>query len=146
LTGIIEKERLPYFRPPAEAWKDSPLFAKYPLVFLQELSRFRTHSQWYNTPMLRELDPEPLAKMSREDAKARGIKTGDIVEVFNDRGRAVVKAEVNDSISTGILSIPKGWQREQFIDGCFQELTNTEVDPMSVNFAYFDCLVDVRKV
>lgn len=84
--------------------------------------------------------------MSREDAKARGIKTGDIVEVFNDRGRAVVKAEVNDSISTGILSIPKGWQREQFIDGCFQELTNTQIDPMNVNFAYFDCLVDVRKV
>ena len=146
LTGIIEKERLPYFRPPGEAWKDNPLFTKYPLVFLQEHSRFRTHSQWYNTPMLKELDQEPLAKMSREDAKARGIKTGDIVEVFNDRGRAVVKAEVNDSISTGILSIPKGWQREQFIDGCFQELTNTQIDPMNVNFAYFDCLVDVRKV
>lgn len=145
LTGIIEKERMPYFKPPGEAWKDNPLFEKYPLVFIQEHSRFRSHTQWFNTPVLRELDPEPLAKISRKDAEERGIKTGDIVEVFNDRGRAVLKAEVNDAISPGVLTIPKGWQREQFIEGCFQELTNTTSDPMAVNFAYFDCLVDVRK-
>lgn len=145
LSGIIEKERLPYFKPPGEAWSENPLFEKYPLVFIQEHSRFRSHTQWYNVPMLRELDPEPLAKISREDAKTRGIRTGDIVEVFNDRGKAVLKAEVNDAIPTGVLTIPKGWQREQFIEGCFQELTNTISDPMSINFAYFDCLVDVKK-
>ncbi|NLB52809.1 MAG: molybdopterin-dependent oxidoreductase [Syntrophomonadaceae bacterium] len=145
LAEITEKERLPYFRPPGEAWHENPLFEKYPLVFIQEHSRFRVHSQWYNTPVLRELDPEPIAKISREDAKARGIQTGDIVEVFNDRGKVVLKAEVNDAISTGVLTIPKGWQREQFIEGCYQELTNTTSDPMAVNFAYFDCLVDVRK-
>ncbi|HHW07181.1 MAG TPA: molybdopterin-dependent oxidoreductase [Clostridia bacterium] len=145
LTGVVEKERLPYFKPPAEAWKDHPLYQKYPLVFIQEHSRFRSHTQWFNTPMLKELDPEPLAKISRADAEARGIKTGDIVEVFNDRGRAVLKAEVNDAIPKGVIVIPKGWQREQFIEGCFQELTNTTSDPMAVNFAYFDCLVDVRK-
>ena len=146
LTGIIEKERLPYFKPPGEAWPENPLYAKYPLVFIQEHARYRTHTQWFNVPMLKELDPEPLAKISRQDAEARGIKTGDIVEVFNDRGRVVLKAQVNDAIAPGVLSIPKGWQREQFIEGCFQELTNAESDPMAVNFAYFDCLVDVRKI
>lgn len=145
ISEFVEKERLPYFRPPGEAWSGNPLYEKYPLVFIQEHSRFRSHTQWFNVPMLKELDPEPLAKISREDAKARGIKTGDIVEVFNDRGKVVLKAEVNDAIAPGVLVIPKGWQREQFIEGCFQELTNTTTDPMSVNFAYFDCLVDVRK-
>lgn len=145
VSGIIERERLPYFRPPGEAWSENPLFRKYPLVYIQEHSRFRSHTQWFNVPMLRELDPEPLAKISRKDAEARGIKTGDIVEVFNDRGKVVLKVEVNDAISPGVLSIPKGWQREQFIEGCFQELTNTTSDPMAVNFAFFDCLVDVRK-
>lgn len=146
LTGIIEKERLPYFKPPGEAWPENPLYAKYPLVFIQEHARYRTHTQWFNVPMLKELDPEPLAKISRKDAEARGIKTGDIVEVFNDRGRVVLKAQVNDAIAPGVISIPKGWQREQFIEGCFQELTNATSDPMAVNFAYFDCLVDVKKV
>lgn len=146
LTGIIEKERLPYFKPPGEAWPENPLYAKYPLVFIQEHARYRTHTQWFNVPMLKELDPEPLAKISRKDAEARGIKSGDIVEVFNDRGRVVIKAEVNDAIAPGVLSIPKGWQREQFIEGCFQELTNATSDPMAVNFAYFDSLVDVKKI
>ena len=142
---ILKKERLPYFKPPGEAWRENPLYKKYPLVFIQEHSRFRTHTQWFNVPMLREIDPEPLAKISREDAEERGIKTGDIVEVFNDRGKAVLKAEVNDGIMPGVILIPKGWQREQFIEGCFQELTSSESDPMAVNFAFFDCLVDVRK-
>ncbi len=145
LTDVIEKERLPYFKPPGEAWPENPLYAKYPLVFVQEHSRYRTHSQWFNVPLLKELDPEPLAKISRHDAEARGIKSGDIVEVFNDRGKAVLKAEVNDAISPGVISIPKGWQRDQFIEGCYQELTNATSDPMAVNFAYFDALVDVKK-
>lgn len=146
LTGIIEKERLPYFKPPGEAWNENPKFSKYPLVYLQEHSRYRVHSQWYNVPLLRELDPEPLAKISRIDAEKRGIKTGDIVEVFNDRGAVTIKAEVNDAISEGVLSIPKGWQRDQFIEGCYQELTKSESDLMAINFAFFDSLVDVRKV
>lgn len=145
ISGIFENERLPYFKPPGEAWSENPLFDKYPLVFIQEHSRFRTHSQWYNVPMLKELDPEPIAKIGRNEAKARGIETGDIVEVFNDRGKVVIKAEVSDAIPDGVLTIPKGWQREQFIEGCYQELTNTTSDPMAINFAYFDCLVEVKK-
>ena len=145
VSDLIEKERLPYFKPPGEAWHENPLYKKYPLVFIQEHSRFRTHTQWFNVLMLRELDPEALAKIIRKDAEERGNRTGDIVEVFNDRGKAVLKAEVNDAMMQGVISIPKGWQREQFIEGCFQELTSSKSDPMAVNFAFFDCLVDVKK-
>lgn len=145
LTGLIEKERLPYFKPPGEAWSENPLYKKYPLVYIQEHSRYRTHTQWFNVPLLRELDPEPLVKMNKKDGDARGIKNGDIVEVFNDRGKVVIKAEINEALSPGIISIPKGWQREQFIEGCYQELTNSTTDPMAVNFPFFDCLVEIKK-
>lgn len=145
LSAVWEKERLPYFKPPNEAWSENPLFAEYPLVFLQEHSRFRTHSQCYNVPMLKELDPEPVAKISRKDAEQRGIKNGDKVEVFNKRGKVVLRAVIDDAVNAGIVVIPKGWQREQFEEGCFQELTNTSSDPMACNFAYFDTLVNIRK-
>lgn len=145
VSHLIEKERFPYFKPPGEAWKKNPLYAKYPLVYVQEHSRYRVHTQWFNVPMLRELDPEPLAKISRADAESRGIQTGDIVTVFNDRGSVAIKAEVNDAISPGVLSIPKGWQKSQFIQGGYQEMTNSETDPMAVNFPFFDSLVEVKK-
>ena len=73
-----------------EAGADNPLAEKYPLVYLQEHARFRVHIQWWETPLLRELDPEPLAKVNGADAEARGVSNGDIVEVFNDRGHAVL--------------------------------------------------------
>jgi molybdopterin-containing oxidoreductase family molybdopterin binding subunit len=145
LSARFPHEHLVYYRAPHEASKDNPLYQKYPLVFLQEHSRFRVHTQWFNTPMLKELDPEPLAKVNSIDAKARGVADGDIVEVFNDRGHAVLKCLIDESIAPGILSIPKGWQREQFIDGCFQELTNPEMDPYASAFSYYDSLVDFRK-
>lgn len=140
-----ELERMPYFKAPNEAWDENPLFAKYPLVFIQDHTRFRTHSQWYNTPVLRELDPEPYIRLNPDDAKARGIAEGDIAEMYNDRGHVVAVVHLDPAVRPGVTTMPKGWQRDQFIAGCYQELTNTSSDPMACNFAYFDTLVEVRK-
>ena len=145
LSDRMDREHIVYYRPPTEAGKDSQLAQKYPLVFLQEHSRFRVHTQWYGVPLLRELDPEPLAKVNGKEAEARGVKTGDIVEVFNDRGHAVLKCLVDESIAPGVLSIPKGWQREQFRDGCFQEMTIPDYDPFPSTFSYYDSRVDFKK-
>ena len=145
VSGLKEKERLPYFKAPNEAWSENPLYEKYPLVYIQDHSRFRSHSQWFNVPVLRELDPEPYIRMNPDDAAARGLVEGDIAEMFNDRGHAVAKLRVDPAVKPGVATMPKGWQREQFIAGCYQEMTNTSSDPMACNFAYFDALVDVRK-
>lgn len=139
------KEHFPYFKPPTENYYESELKKKYPLSYFQSHQRWRTHSQWFASKTLRELDPEPLAYLSREDAEERGIAEGDIVEVFNDRGHVVIKATITDAAPKGFLHIPKGWQRNQFIEGSYQNMTSSECDPLSVNFAFFDTLVDVRK-
>lgn len=141
----VKDERLVYYRAPLEADSKNPLFEKYPLVFLQEHARFRTHSQWFEVPCLREIDQEPVVKVNGVDAEARGVKNGDIVEVFNDRGHAVVRCVVDESICPGVVSIPKGWQRHQYIAGCYQEMTQPEMDIFASSFAYYDTLVDFKK-
>lgn len=145
MSAGLDREHIVYYKEPQEVGVDNELRKKYPLVFLQEHARYRTHSQWFETPILKELDPEPVAKISQEDAAARGVVTGDLVEVFNDRGHAVVKCVVDNSISQGVISIPKGWQRNQFIAGCFQEMTNPNVEEYASSFAYYDTLVDFKK-
>lgn len=95
--------------------------------------------------MLRELDPEPLAKVNGSDAEARSVKNGDIVEVFNDRGHAVLKCLVDESIAPGVISIPKGWQRSQFIEGSYQEMTQPKIDPYPAASSFYDSRVDFRK-
>lgn len=139
------REHLPVFEPPIEAWPDHPLAQKYPLVYHTVRQRWRLHSQWFGTPWLRELDPEPLASISPKDAKERGIKDGDVVEVFNDRGHVVLKARLSQAQRPGMVSVPKGWQRHQFIAGSYQELTTDHVNTTSYNQCFYDVLCQVRK-
>jgi molybdopterin-containing oxidoreductase family molybdopterin binding subunit len=142
---MLDNQRLPAWVPPREVSKHNPLFKKYPLVLISQRPRYRVHTQFFNTPWLRELDPEPILFINPIDAETRGIKSGDYVEVFNDRGRAVAKAVLSEGIRVGILSYPKGWQKHQHKAGSFSELNTKAFDPVGVNQSFFDVLADVRK-
>ena len=72
---------------------------------------FRLHSQMNNAEPLRKRyavqTREPLT-ISTQDAAERGIKDGDLVELYNDRGSLVVGARVSDKIMPGVVSIYEG--------------------------------------
>lgn len=140
----IAKQHFPYFREPGEVGRSNPLREKYPLAFMQLHERFRTHTQYNAAANLLELCPEPYIRISDGAAKVRGIKDGDTVEVFNDRGRVVVKAMIDNSFPDTVVSLPKGWQRDQFIEGGYSELTTSELDPWGVGGAFYDVLCEVR--
>lgn len=42
------------------------------------------------------------------DAKAKGIKDGDLVRVFNDRGQLLAGAVLSDSYPRGVIRIEEG--------------------------------------
>ncbi len=131
---------------PMEAWPSNAIATKYPLQCYQEHTKWRIHSTWFNQPWLREVDPEPTVKLNPTDAQARAIQDGEYVEVFNDRGHAVLKAVLNPAVRPGSVNIPHGWQRNQHKAGGYQELTSASTNPISLNFAYNDLMVEVRKV
>ena len=140
-----DTERLPSWTPPREAWPEKPLYKKYPLIMMSERSRSRANTQWFSNPWLIELEPEPIIKLNPEDAKLRKIQNGDYVEVFNDRGAVVVKAVISEGIKKGVMSYPKGWQRYQYKQGNFSDLTTKNFDKVGINTSFFDNLADVRK-
>ncbi len=140
----LERERLPRFFPPTEAWPDNPLYATYPFVLMSERPRFRVHGQWFNNAYLRELDPYPTVKINPQDAAAKGINNGDLVECFNDRGIAVATASLNDAIRPGTLVYPKSWQMNQHVAGGWSELSSSSFEPVAVNQSYMDELCDIR--
>jgi len=142
----ISKERLPYWEPPHEAWQENPLYKKYPFRLISDHVKFRTHTQWWDVPVLHELDPEPLLKINPDDAAKCGIKTGDKVKVYNDRGYVVLKAEISAGCQKGILTAPKGWEKQQFIDGHFANLSSRVMNPICANSAFNDLLVAIKKV
>lgn len=140
----VERDRMARWFPPLEAWPENDLYKKYPLVLMSERPRYRVHSQWYSTPLLRELDSEPFVRINPADAAARGIADGDYVECYNDRGTAVARAVFSDAIRPGTLVYPKGWQRYQHKAGGWSELSSTEYDVFGVNNNFMDVLCEVR--
>lgn len=89
--------------------------------------RMRLHSQMANTS-IREIDNirgrEPCL-MSPEDAEANGIRDGDLVEVYNERGSVIVGARVDKRIMKGVVSIYEGcWPSVDSKGRCNSGLVN----------------------
>ncbi|MBT0882257.1 molybdopterin-dependent oxidoreductase [Campylobacter sp. 2018MI13] len=70
----------------------------------------RLHSQLCHTS-LRETyavnGHEPIL-INSEDAKAKGIKNGDLVEVFNARGKVIAGAVVSNDVLKGVVVLQEG--------------------------------------
>lgn len=92
-----------------EPWEgpNDPLREKYPLQLITTHTRRRAHTQFDNVAWLRELDPHSI-RINSIDARARGIKSGDFVRVFNDRGAMIVPAKVVETIMPGVVDLPQG--------------------------------------
>jgi len=155
---IPHDQQLPGYKEPIEATPTNPLFTKYPLTFLSTHTRFRTHSQFVNLPWLKEPNNngEGFLEINPADAKPRGIREGDVVKVFNDRGSMKVKARLTEGIKPGVVNCYQGgWDTirvKSYIEGHPNNLTHQIANPaqsvipnFKSNAAYYDCLVEVQK-
>ena len=112
---------------------DSPLTAKYPLQLLTTHHKTRAHSTWHNVSWMREIEPHAVW-INSVDAAERGISDGDMVDVFNDRGRIRITALVTERIMPGVVNVSQGaWYDpdEEGIDhgGCANVLTDDNPSP-----------------
>ena len=89
----------------------------FPLWLISGQPATRLHSQYDNgaTSLAgKVLGREPVL-INTEDAKARGIAEGDLVEVFNARGTCVAGARVSDDIARGSVFLWTGaWYDPDF--------------------------------
>jgi molybdopterin-containing oxidoreductase family molybdopterin binding subunit len=137
--------RLPGWEPPFEASVDSELAAEYPFTLMTAHEKWRSHSAFALCEWLKELDPEPAVYINPEEAAKRSIENLDLVKVFNNRGYAVVRARYDNGMPPGLVNIPHGWRRDQFIEGHYNDLTQSRTHPFTVHNAFFDIRVQVEK-
>ena len=84
--------------------------AKYPLHVVASHPRMRLHSQLCGTALgasYRIAGREPCL-INPRDAAARGIKDGDVVRVFNDRGQLLAGAMLTEDIRPGVIRVNEG--------------------------------------
>ena len=143
LEFVADHERLPYWEPPMEATYDGN--AEYPFHYMQVHAKWRTHTQWFDVPVLEEVSGEATLHMNPADAEAKGLAAGDLVKAYNERGHVVMPLVINPGVPQGMVTVPHGFEKGQFIDGHYQDLTLNVMHSMCVNTGYFDAHCNVVK-
>jgi anaerobic selenocysteine-containing dehydrogenase len=124
-------------RPPVPGWVEksemhderisSKRAKKYPLLAMSNHGRWRIHAQCDDISWLREIPTckvkgwdgymyEPLW-MHPSDAAKRGIKNGDIVKAFNERGSVLFGALVWERIMPGVVYADHGSRGDSILPG-----------------------------
>ncbi len=114
---------------------------KYSLQLLSPNTKNRIHSQFGNLDVIRQFDFEPHAILSIKDANERGIKEGDKVKIYNDRGELTTKARINFSLKPGCVVYYNGWWLQE--GGTPNLLSKGRETDMGHGTAFHDCLVEV---
>jgi anaerobic dimethyl sulfoxide reductase subunit A len=125
-----------------------PKVKDFPFHMITPHPRWRTHSIFNNIPWLRETYQQELT-MNAADARRLGLKTGDIVETWNDRGRCVVPLYVTERCMPGVVALHEGAWMDLDRNGVDRSgnpdfLTLDEPSPAGA-FAYNTILVNVKK-
>jgi anaerobic selenocysteine-containing dehydrogenase len=139
---------LPFFNPPAESVASNPELAKrFPLAFLSPPARNFLNSSFANLKRFRDIEGEPRLEMHAADAAARGIRDGDLVRAYNDRGSYQLRARVNDKPRRGVVVAPSVWWRKHAPDGRnANSVTSQRIADLGGAATFYDCLVEVEKV
>lgn len=140
--------RLPAYRPAREGAIGNG--GRYPLSLMSP----KFHQRFLNASyshLERHAGPEGelFCDLHPDDAIARGIVDGDVVEVFNDRARVQAVARVSDDTRTrpGLVIVPFGWVGDRTRDGLtVNDLTNDAPADWGGGVAFYDTSVDVARV
>jgi anaerobic selenocysteine-containing dehydrogenase len=127
-TGLAEHFPDDEERPPVPKWiaqgeshqetLGTERSKKYPLLVMSNHPRWGIHSEHDDITWLREIETckirgsdgyqyHPLW-MNPKDAEARGVKHGDIVSIFNERGIVLAGAYITQRIMPGVVGFDHG--------------------------------------
>ena len=128
---------------------DDKITEDYPIQLISPHSKARINSTLDNIEEIKKLKDDDIW-INHEDAHKRGIKDGDMVYVFNKRGKIYTRAKVTEAIMPGVTSIDQGQWHDpdsQGIDlgSCVNVLTLDKKSPTGA-IASNTCLVQIEKV
>jgi anaerobic selenocysteine-containing dehydrogenase len=139
---------LPNYTPPHEDPQTRPdLAAQYPLQLLTPPEPSFLNSTFANVDALRRTAGEPTVQIHPTDAEARGLRDGQPVRVFNDRGSFLAKAVVGETVKAGVVVSQSIWWNKYAADGrnC-NATTSTRLTDFGAAATFFDNLVEVEAV
>ncbi len=136
---------LPTYVPLVER-PDTPAFAAYPLRCHVPPNQFFLNSSFSQSERLRRRQGGPTVLIHPQDASDRGIRPGQLVAVWNDRGRALFQAVVTEDTPPGQVVIEGIWWHKYMPGGRgVNVLTSDKTADLGGGPAFHSTLVEVGR-
>lgn len=136
---------VPDYVPPVESrFGDEALAKKFPLEFVSSKNDDSMNSTFGNRDTVDK--QTSVLHIATEDAERRGIRTGDLVRAFNDRGSLLLTAEVDGVVGQGVVRAPSVRWAKRSLDGrSANALTSEKLTDIGGGPTFYSCLVEVEK-
>jgi len=131
------------FTPPAESRHGGQASA-YPLELLARKADNFLNSTFTNLPVLQQMEERGVLELNAVDAQARGIRDGDRVRVFNDRGEIELVARVNGSVRPGVVAAQLDWAKLSPQGRNINVLTSDRLTDLGASATFYSVLVDMQ--
>jgi len=140
---------LPGYVPAAESRQGAGQ-QRYPLEFLPRKADNYMNSTFANLPGHQGMETAHagVLEMHREDAAARGIADGDAVDVFNDRGRLRLRAQVHANghgVAAGVVAARMTWNKLSEGGHNVNLLTSQRLCDFGGGPTFYSVLVEVER-
>jgi len=139
-------DALPAYIPPAEsADADPERAAGYPLMLLSPPEHPLMNSTFNNVPRLARTVGEAKLLLHPDEAAARGVREGDRLRCWNDRGHFFGRAVVTDEVRPGIaVSYGVRWAMLSDAGRTVNDTTSQRVTDMGGGATFYDNAVEVE--
>jgi len=148
-SGRGELTPVPVFRAPEESRVNAGV---YPLEFLPRKADNYMNTTFANHPGHQRMESKTdgVLEMHGEDARARGVATGDEVEIFNGRGSLRLRALVDGKVQPGVVAARLDWSKlgSDLSGGGanVNALTSERLTDIGGGATFYSTLVEVRKI
>jgi len=133
------------FIPPQES-RHSAKAQRFPLELLGRKADNFLNSSFTNIPSIQKMEQPELLELHTADAERRGIREGDWVRVFNDRGEVRLKAHVNGAVQPGVVAARLNGSRFAPDGKSINSLTSETLTDLGGGPTFYSCLVEVEPV
>jgi anaerobic selenocysteine-containing dehydrogenase len=143
-SGKCEMD-VPDYVPPVESrFGDASLRKRFPLEFVSSKNDDSMNSTFGNRDAVDK--QTSVLHIATEDAEPRGIRTGDLVRAFNERGSLLLTAEVDGVVGRGVVRAPAVRWAKRARDGrSANALTSERLTDIGGGPTFYSCLVEVEK-
>jgi anaerobic selenocysteine-containing dehydrogenase len=134
---------------PVPDWNEDPVeaaeAAKWPLRLLTAPGYFQAHTAFSGVDFLRQREGRPFCVLHPEDAAKRGLRDGEAVRLFNDRGEVGLVLQVSDEVRPGVVLVPGQRPVGEAVSGTINMLCSDRYTDMGEGATYQSTWLDVAK-